>query len=73
VAPNGAAGAFLKTLAMEPPNKRGTPESVLPPKPGEVRAEEHLQIGVVTQYVNSLTRTREEPPEPEHGVGIQTG
>ena len=68
-----AAGAFLKTLAMEPPIKPGTPDPYLPPKPGEMRAEEHLQIGVITQYVNSLTRTREEPAEPEHGVGIQTG
>lgn len=68
-----AAGAFLKTLAIEPPIKPGTPDPYLPPKPGEVRVEEHLQIGVITQYVNSLTRTREELPAPEHGVGIQTG
>jgi arylsulfatase A-like enzyme len=49
-----AAAAFLKTLAIEPPIKPGTPDPYLPPKPGEVRAEEHLQIGVITQYVNSL-------------------
>jgi hypothetical protein len=64
-----AAGAFLKTLAMEPPIKREHPIRTFHPS----RAREHLQIGVITQYANSLTRTREEPPEPEHGVGIQIG
>jgi arylsulfatase A-like enzyme len=54
-----AAGAFLKTLAMEPPIKTGTPDPYTPPKPGEMRAEEHLQIGVITQYVTALTRTVE--------------
>ncbi len=66
-----AAVALLKTLATEPPIKPGTPDPYLPSKRGEVRAEEHLQIGVITQYVNSLTRTRKEPPEPEHGVRIR--
>jgi hypothetical protein len=50
-----AAGAFLKTLAVEPPIKPGTPDSYLPLKPGEVRVEEQLQIGVITQYL---------PPSP---------
>jgi len=68
-----AAAAFLKTLAIEPPIKPGTPDPYLPPKPGELRVEEHLQIGVITQYINSLTRTREKPPVPEHGMEIQTG
>ena len=53
-----AAGAFLKTLVMEPPIKPGTPDPYLPPKPGELRPEEHLQIGVITQYVTALTRAR---------------
>ncbi len=68
-----AAGAFLKTLAIEPPIKPGTPDPYLPPKPGEMRVEEHLQIGVITQYVTALTRTHTEPPPTNHGVGIQTG
>lgn len=68
-----AAGAFMKTLAMEPPIKPGTPDPYVPPAPGEMRAEEHLQIGVITQYVNSLTETHRESPVPEHGVAIQTG
>jgi hypothetical protein len=62
-----------KTLAIEPPIKPGTPDPYLPPNPGEVRVEEHLQLGVITQYVSSLTRTRERMPEPEHGVEIPTG
>ncbi len=54
-----AAGAFLKTLVIEPPIKPGTPDPYLPPKPGELRPEEHLQIGVITQYVTSLTKTHD--------------
>ncbi len=65
-----AAAAFLKTLAIEPPIKPGTPDPYLPPEPGEMRVEEHLQIGAITQYITSFTRTREKLPEPEHGVVI---
>jgi arylsulfatase len=68
-----AAGAFLKTLAMEPPIKPGTPDPYLPPKPGELQAEEHLQIGVITQYVMSLTRTHAELPQPHHGLDHHSG
>jgi arylsulfatase len=68
-----AAGAFLKTLAIETPIKPGTPDPYLPPKPGELRSEENLQIGVITQYVTSLQRTREELPEAHTGMGYQTG
>jgi len=64
-----AAGAFLKTLAIEPPIKPGTPDPYLPPKLGEMRPEEQLQIGVITQYVTSLTRTHKELPPPSHGLG----
>ena len=47
--PMAAAGAaFLKTLATEPPIKPGTPDPYLPPKPGEMRMEEQLQIGAIT-------------------------
>jgi arylsulfatase A-like enzyme len=68
-----AAGAFLKTLVIEPPIKPGTPDPYLPPKPGELRPEEHLQIGVITQYVTSLTRTHEELPQPHHGLEHASG
>jgi len=68
-----AAGAFLRTLAMEQPIKPGTPDPYLPPKPGEMRPEEHLQIGVITQYVTSLVKTHDELPEPNHGIGHQAG
>ena len=67
-----AAGAFLKTLVMEPPIKPGTPDPYLPPKPGEFRPEEHLQIGVITQYVTSLTKAVEEP-QPHHGLEHASG
>lgn len=63
----------METLAIEPQIKPGTPDPYVPPKPGETRVEEHLQIGVITQYVTSLTRTLKESPAPEHGVAIQTG
>ena len=68
-----AAGAFLKSLVMEPPIKPGTPDPYLPPKPGEFRPEEHLQIGVITQYVTSLTKAHEELPQPHHGLEHASG
>jgi len=68
-----AAGAFLKSLAAEPPIKPGTPDPYSPPQPGELRPEEHLQIGPITQYVTSLTKSHDEPPEPHHGMEHATG
>jgi len=68
-----AAGAFLRTLAMEQPIKPGTPDPYLPPKPGEMRPEEHLQIGVITQYVTSLVKSHDVLPEPNHGIGHAAG
>ncbi len=66
-------GAFLKTLAIEPPIKPGTPDPYLPPKSGEMRLEEHLQIGVITQYINSLTRTHKDGPPPSTGFDRSSG
>jgi len=63
-----AIGAFLKSLAIEPPIKPGTPDPYTPPAAGALRAEEHLQIGAITQYVTSLVRTHEGVPEPQHGL-----
>jgi arylsulfatase len=68
-----AAGAFLRTLAMEPPIKPGTPDPYEPPKPGELRPVEHIQLGVITQYVTALERQPATPPEPSHGLEHQTG
>jgi hypothetical protein len=55
-----AALAFLESLAVEPPIKTGTPDPCLPPKPGELRIEEHIQIGVIIQYVTTLAKTHEQ-------------
>jgi arylsulfatase A-like enzyme len=68
-----AAGAFLKSLVAEPPIKPGTPDPYSPPAPGELRPEEHIQIGAITQYVTSLTKSHEEPPDPDHGLQHATG
>ncbi|HEY5142263.1 MAG TPA: sulfatase-like hydrolase/transferase, partial [Solirubrobacteraceae bacterium] len=68
-----AAGAFLKSLAMEPPIKPGTPDPYTPPKPGQLRPEEHLQIGVITQVVTSLVRSHDELPQPHSGMDHQAG
>ena len=68
-----AAGAFLQSLAMEEPIKPGTPDPYTPPKPGERRVEEHLQIGPITQYVTTLVQTQDELPPPPHGIGHQSG
>jgi arylsulfatase len=68
-----AIGAFLKSLAAEPPIKPGTPDPYSPPEAGDLQPEEHLQIGPITQYVTSLVRSHDELPEPHHGVGHTSG
>jgi arylsulfatase A-like enzyme len=68
-----AAGAFLKTLVAEPPIKAGTPDPYVPPKPGELRAEEHVQIGPIIQYVTSLVKTSDGAMEPDHGLHHASG
>ena len=67
-----AAGAFLKSLAVEPPIKPGTPDPYAPPEPGEWRAEEHIQIGAITQFVTSLVRG-DGAAEPSHGLHHAAG
>ena len=68
-----AAGAFLRTLVIEPPIKPGTPDPYQPPKPGELRPEEHLQLGVITQFVTTLVKAHQEVPQPDHGMAPQRG
>ena len=68
-----AAGAFLKSLVVEPPIKPGTPDPYVPPKPGSCRPETHLQIGPVMQYVTTLVRSDDEPPDPDHGLAHHSG
>jgi arylsulfatase len=68
-----AVGAFLRSLAVEPPIKPGTPDPYSPPAPGELRPEEHLQVGQITQYVTALVRTQDEPADPHHGLGHAAG
>jgi arylsulfatase len=73
-----AAGAFLKTLAMEPPIKPGTPDPYAPPRPGELIAHEHLQIGQITQFVTTLQhqngRGRDiRQHQPGHGLARTRG
>ncbi|MCM2413583.1 sulfatase-like hydrolase/transferase [Streptomyces sp. RKAG290] len=68
-----AAGAFLKSLAIEPPIKPGTPDPYTPPEPGQLVPHEHLQIGPITQYVTTLRHPHAQTPDlaqhqPEHGV-----
>jgi arylsulfatase len=68
-----AASAFLKTLAAEPPIKPGTSDPYTPPRPGELRPEEHVQIGPITQYVTSLVRPHDGVLEPDHGMHHAAG
>jgi hypothetical protein len=68
-----AAAAFMKTLAIEPPIKPGTPDPYTPPKPGDLRPEEHIQLGVITQFVTTLVKSHDELPDPPHGIGHQSG
>ncbi len=71
--PMAAAAAFLKSLTVEPPIKPGTPDPFTPPAPGELRAEEHIQIGPITQFVTTLVREQAEPPQPDPGVRHESG
>jgi hypothetical protein len=66
-----AAGAFLKSLAIEPPIKPGAPDPCTPPQPGELRPDEHIQFGLMTQFVTTLPRLHDGPPEPDHGIEHQ--
>jgi arylsulfatase len=73
-----AAGAFLKSLAIEPPIKPGTPDPYTPPKPGQLIPEEHLQIGPITQFVTTLQhpngqRSDVREHQPEHGLSHAGG
>ena len=68
-----AAGAFLKTLVVEPPIKPGTPDPYTPPKPGDFVPQTHLQIGPIMQYITTLVAEHDEPPDPSHGIEHQSG
>jgi len=50
-----AMGAFLKTLAVEPPIKPGTADPYQP-RSMESQPQEHLEIGAITKYVTELVR-----------------
>jgi arylsulfatase len=67
-----AAGAFLKSLALEPPIKPGTPDPYTPPSPDEYSVEEHIQIGPITQFVMSLSK-RDPTATPQAGLEHQAG
>ena len=62
-----AVAAFLKTLTVELPIRPGTPDPYVPPPPDELKVEQQLQIGYMTQYVTTLSRTLPQMPphEPE--------
>ena len=68
-----AVAAFMKTLAIEPPIKPGIPDPYQPPKPGELRPEEHIQLGIITQFVTTLVKSHDEPPPPHTGLGHHSG
>jgi arylsulfatase len=68
-----AAGAFLLTLALEPPIKPGTPDPYTPPAPGEWQSQTNIQIGPITQYVTSLVQTHDDVQQPPHGIEHQAG
>jgi hypothetical protein len=64
--------AFMNTLAIEPPIKPGAPDPYEPPKPGELRAQEQIQLGVITQFVTTLVKSDELEP-PATGFDHQSG
>jgi arylsulfatase len=76
-----AAGAFLKSLAIEPPIKPGTPDPYTPPAPGQLLPQEHLQLGPVVQYVTQLAHPNGNggpsadvrQHQPDHGLAHPSG
>ena len=68
-----AAGAFLKSLAIEPPITPGTPDPYTPPKPGELMPQSHLQIGPIVQYITTLANTNGDALQEHHSVEHQHG
>jgi len=68
-----AASAFLKSLAIEPPIKPGTPDPYTPPPPGQWQPQTILQLGPITQYVTALVKPEDLVPQPPHGIEHQTG
>ncbi len=68
-----AVSAFMRTLMIEPPIKPGTPDPYVPPKPGELRAEEHLQLGFITQFITTLVKANEKMQEPHIGLDAHRG
>ncbi len=68
-----AAGAFLMSLAMEPPIKAGTPDPYTLPPPGEWKAESHIQLGPITQYVTALVKAHGETPNVHAEIGHPAG
>jgi hypothetical protein len=68
-----AATAFFKTLAVEPPIKPGASDPCTPPRPGELRAEEQIQFGVITRFVSSLVKAEAQLPPPDPGIHLQSG
>jgi len=65
-----AAGAFLKSLAAEPPIESGTPDPYTPPEPGQLKPEKHLQIGPIVQMVTTLVDSNGAVHEHEPTVGL---
>ena len=68
-----AVGAFLKSMAIEPPIKPGTPDPYTPPAPGALIPHEELQIGPITHFVTTLQYPNGEEHDarnhqPEHGM-----
>lgn len=59
-----AVGAFLSSLAAEPPIKTGTPYPYEPPAAADVQIHERIQLGAITQFVTSVSR---KPPRRGSG------
>ena len=69
-----AAGAFLKTLVVEPPIKPGTPDPYVPPKPGELLSADapaDRPDHAVHHHAGQVEH--DEPPDPGHGIEHQSG
>jgi arylsulfatase len=64
----------LKSLVAEPPIKTGTPDPYTPPRPDQVRPEQHVQLGPVIQEITEILVTDGGGTgAPHHGIPHVTG
>jgi hypothetical protein len=63
-----SANRHDRHLGYSPGAQMGERSPYRPPKAGELRVEEHIQLGVITQFVTTLVKAHKEAPSPVTGI-----